>query len=323
MALRKEISQLAWSRIFSLAGQARRAEGLRVLENPTDYLRARLLGRRRILRFKDGFKFECSPADLGVAFQLIALEWRGATLTNERKTASDAWFVSRDAGVITTPSGIVFALDTLDSLVLAETFLHDIHFAGHDLRGKLVVDVGAYRGDTALYFAQKGASVLAFEPDPTSFEMLQRNLALNPDLATRVQAFPWAVGTDGTATFHAGLGATSGSHAEGGRVTSVKSVSLKTIVDSYCTSAPYLLKADCKGCEYQIVHEAVLSSFTNVAIEYSPLPGIGGPDVVIQALRQRGFEVTRLFKPHWGFFSLGEGGVVCAQRAVSSIGQGT
>ncbi len=314
MALRRVVSQSVWDRTFALVHLARMAEALQVLENPTDYLRVRLLGNRRVLRFKDGFSFECGRADLDLAFMLIALEWRGAALSTKGQAASQSWTVSLEEGVITTPSGIRFSLDSCDSLILAETFLYDVHFAGHDLRGKLIVDVGAHRGDTALYYAEKGASVLAFEPDPANFEMMERNLALNPMLASRVQAFPWAVGTDGTVSFHAGLGGGSGLHAEGGRVTSVKSVSLRTIVDKYCDTAPFLLKADCKGCEYQIVEEPALSSFYRVAVEYSPLPGTGGPDMVMEALRLRGFEVTRLFKQQSGFFSLREHGIICAER---------
>lgn len=316
--IRKAISQLAWDRLLSFADRARIAGALRVLDNPSDYLRVRLLGRPRVLRFKHGFSFECGPEELDLAVLFIALEWRGITLSNEARRASYAWAVSIDAGTITTPSGIVLALESCDNLILAETFLYDIHFAGHDLRGKTVVDIGAHRGDTALYYAEKGASVLAFEPDPSNFGFMQKNLALNPRLANRIQAFPWAVGPDGTVSFHAGLGASSAMDAEQGQIIEVESVSLGTIVHRHCDSPPFLLKADCKGCEYQIVEDPALSSFSNVAVEYSPVPGSGGPDAIIRALSRQGFRLTRMYKHQGGFFSLSEYGIICGQRSEGS-----
>lgn len=55
------------------------------------------------------------------------------------------------------------------------------------------VDVGAWIGPTVMCAAAMGASVLAFEPDPIAFADLQRNLALNPDLAARVRVHALAV----------------------------------------------------------------------------------------------------------------------------------
>ncbi len=57
-----------------------------------------------------------------------------------------------------------------------------------------MVDFGAYIGFTALYAASWGAEVFAFEPSPTNHELLARNVAENPDLATRIRLFRHGVG---------------------------------------------------------------------------------------------------------------------------------
>jgi tRNA G37 N-methylase Trm5 len=46
--------------------------------------------------------------------------------------------------------------------------------------GKTVVDVGAYIGDSSIYFALKGAKrVIAIEPCPKAFKEMLDNIRLN------------------------------------------------------------------------------------------------------------------------------------------------
>jgi len=49
-----------------------------------------------------------------------------------------------------------------------------------DVKGKVVIDVGAYIGDSAIYFALKGArKVIAIEPHPGAFAEMLDNTKLN------------------------------------------------------------------------------------------------------------------------------------------------
>ncbi|WP_054854984.1 hypothetical protein [Vulcanisaeta sp. JCM 16161] len=89
---------------------------------------------------------------------------------------------SGDALLI-TPDGTRLYADHLDLIVLSETWLFDVHFLGFDLSDWLVVDVGAYVGDTPLYFAKRGAFVIAVKPVPSHFEAMLRNIELNPGLS--------------------------------------------------------------------------------------------------------------------------------------------
>jgi FkbM family methyltransferase len=56
--------------------------------------------------------------------------------------------------------------------------------------GDVVFDVGGCWGDTALYFAElvgPAGKVFTFEFDPENLAVMRRNLALNPDLASRIE----------------------------------------------------------------------------------------------------------------------------------------
>lgn len=62
--------------------------------------------------------------------------------------------------------------------------------------GDLVIDGGAYWGDTALYFAHRGGPggrVMSFEFEPSNLAELEHNLGLNPQLADRIEVIPAAL----------------------------------------------------------------------------------------------------------------------------------
>lgn len=67
--------------------------------------------------------------------------------------------------------------------------------------GGCLWDIGANIGTYTVYAAEEPtASVVAFEPHPTTYSQLQENIALNR-LEGRVTAVPWALGAErGTAT---------------------------------------------------------------------------------------------------------------------------
>ena len=75
-----------------------------------------------------------------------------------------------------------------------------------------MVDFGAYIGLTALYAATQVAAVFAFEPSPVNYELLERNVADNPDLAPRIRLFRHGLGSrDELVTLYSKATADSGS----------------------------------------------------------------------------------------------------------------
>lgn len=73
--------------------------------------------------------------------------------------------------------------------------IYDVHFLGFDLSGWLVLNVGAYISDTALYYASRGAFVVAIEPVLRHFEVMLKNIELNPDLKPRILSINATVGS--------------------------------------------------------------------------------------------------------------------------------
>jgi hypothetical protein len=126
-----------------------------------------------------------------------------------------------------------------EAAYLKEVLLDDVYHAkGRDLRGRVVVDVGAYVGDATLAFARSGALVHAVEPSEAFCGFIRRNAEAN-GFSDSVVVHPVglaerdAVETEGSDTLR---------FAEGVGYTLRK---LPAEVD--------VLKLDCEGAEYYLL----------------------------------------------------------------------
>jgi len=89
---------------------------------------------------------------------------------------------------------------------IKENFI-DEQFKNLDVKGKDVVDIGANIGDSAIYFALKGAKhVYAFEPYHYSYEIAKRNIKLN-NLEDRITLLSKGCGKTGLITISTGANA--------------------------------------------------------------------------------------------------------------------
>jgi len=59
--------------------------------------------------------------------------------------------------------------------------------------GDVIIDAGGCWGDTAMYFAQRGAHVYCYECIPSNLEILRKNLDLNPRLAEKISVISKAL----------------------------------------------------------------------------------------------------------------------------------
>jgi len=165
-----------------------------------------------------------------------------------------------------------------------------------DIKDKIVVDVGANIGDSAIYFALKGAKkVIALEPFPENYKLAKKNIELN-NL------------TDKIILLHAGCASKSGKIKINPKSTGPCSIlsedvngleipllSLEDIVKDYKINSG-ILKMDCEGCEVDVILNSsknTFQKFSQLFIEYH----YGYKDI-IKKLNEVGFssDVTR---PIW------------------------
>ena len=126
-----------------------------------------------------------------------------------------------------------------ESAYLQEVLLDDVYrVKGRDLRGKVVVDVGAYIGDTALAFARQGATVHAVEPSQAFCGFLRRNLAEN-GLAVDVVVHP--------------VGLSDREETSSSDTDTLHFVDGIEYALGHLPAGIDLLKLDCEGAEYHLL----------------------------------------------------------------------
>jgi FkbM family methyltransferase len=93
-------------------------------------------------------------------------------------------------------------LDGVEAACIAEEVFGTQEYGIRTSKESIVIDVGMNVATTALYFAKEPAikRVVAFEPSLSAIERAERNFAINPDIAKKVEVRPYALGgTNGRA----------------------------------------------------------------------------------------------------------------------------
>jgi FkbM family methyltransferase len=160
-------------------------------------------------------------------------------------------------------------------------FLYDIVFENFvggayddlDIDNKVVIDVGAGVGDTAILFSLRGAKrVIALEPFPSLYKKALINIKIN-DVEDKVSLI------------NAGLGSLDGEvYAELSDVcgyylfkpgyehnVKVRMYTLNSLIKEFGIERGSILKVDCEGCEYETILNARLEDlkvFDQIIIEY-------------------------------------------------------
>lgn len=170
--------------------------------------------------------------------------------------------------------------------------------------GATIIDIGANIGAFSLFAARaaKRSTVYAFEPMPSLYRILERNIGANR-LGSRIEATPQGVWsrTGRLALFLSATSTSSHSVYEGGRTggaVDIDVVSLADVFERRQITRCDLLKMDCEGSEYEILYKApreVLGRIREIRLEYHR-PGLQSDhtfDSLRDFLLSHGFELTR------------------------------
>jgi FkbM family methyltransferase len=207
--------------------------------------------------------------------------------------------IQGNKNIIETSNGIKFYSSKIAPEVIIEIFVRGIHNSySNDLMDKIVIDVGAAVGDTALYFASKGANVYAIEMTKSNYHHMIENLKLNPNLSKKITPIHAAVGKDEMINYFGNpsedVTATAGAsflinkYGDEAIKESVVGMSIKTIISKFKIPYVDLLKMDCKGCEY-LLDKDDLKSVKNIKIEYVSYNKSHKIDLILNLLKEVGF----------------------------------
>ena len=117
-----------------------------------------------------------------------------------------------------------------------------------------------------------GANVVAYEPNPINYAILNKNIELNNDLM--LESYSSAVESEpGNALFNFGKTSTTGDMVNVGRdwkrtdnSINANVVGINDILAKYDNIK--LLKMDCEGCEYKVFENITYDNFNKVEVFY-------------------------------------------------------
>ena len=161
-----------------------------------------------------------------------------------------------------------------------------------------LIDIGGNIGDTAIYFANKGYQVYAFEPVPFIYEKGVENINLNPSLKDKITFVNKACSCKkgfSTINFNVNDPAGASEFKEASQSVKIENTTISDIINDY-NIKPNILKIDCEGCEVNIVKHSDLSMFKEIILEYHT--NITGVDenILIDILKNQGFELKNQVK---------------------------
>jgi len=148
------------------------------------------------------------------------------------------------------------------------------NYEGIDVDGKVVIDVGAFVGDSAIYFALKGARrIIAVEPHPGAYAEMFDNIRLNNlegviiPINAGLASKPGKICVENTSAY----GTAGTYYRPGDCLNAVLAVTLSELINRFSINVNNaVLKMDCEGCEYDIIlndYEHV-KLFEEVVFEY-------------------------------------------------------
>ena len=156
---------------------------------------------------------------------------------------------------------------------ILQVFSHG-DYASLDVKDKVVIDIGAFIGDSAIYFALKGAKrVIAVEPHPGAFAEMLENIKLNNMENIIIPV-------------NAGLASRSGKictenvdnvysiftyHRLGDCINAVPAVTLGELISRFGVDpGNAVLKMDCEGCEFDVIFNDYehIRMFKELVFEY-------------------------------------------------------
>jgi FkbM family methyltransferase len=141
------------------------------------------------------------------------------------------------------------------------------------VNSEVVLDIGAYLGDTPLMWLYRGAkSVIAVEPVPEHFQYLRKNVAglpvipLQASLGIQTPEIPSLIGS-----------ASYGIKEAENQTTDFLSTPIVSLIYLVNTYNPTVVKLNCEGCEHYVLDELALLPKYNVkhmAVQFHPMKKI-------------------------------------------------
>ena len=173
-----------------------------------------------------------------------------------------------------------------------EIFIKQIYKFRNSNRLPFIIDCGANIGLSVIFFKTlfPNSKIIAFEPDPYIFSILQNNVSCYDNIELHQQGVS---GTEGTRSFYI-------EGADGGRIVDSSKITDKiievntTLLSNYLDCSVDFLKIDIEGKEVEVLLESkeFLKNVKNIFVEYHSFAANKQElNLIINVLTETGFRI--------------------------------
>lgn len=204
---------------------------------------------------------------------------------------------TQDYRLLCLDGTVIYINHFVSLFIFDEVFIDKFYDRELTSKKPLIVDVGGNQGYFSLRFRQlyPQATIYTFEPDPTNFDRLNRNVKESP--SGHIHAFMMGMGNQ-SRTEKLFLHPTNlGGHSivqetDDQPFEEIRIIGIKEAFETHHWEQIDLLKLDCEGAEYEIIMaiDEVLASKIR-AIVYEPTPKNYDPKITNQHLQNLGFKI--------------------------------
>jgi len=130
------------------------------------------------------------------------------------------------------------------------------------------LDVGAHIGAFSIYAASKGATIVAYEPMPENYALLEENIELN-NFSKKIHAIKAGITKNG-GIIDLYIDTVNYGNCSKFSHNNLPSIKIYTFpaIDFNIIKKPYCMKIDTEGCEYEILSSINLENVKKVIFEY-------------------------------------------------------
>ena len=218
-----------------------------------------------------------------------------AFLTKNRKW-KECLVENRSGLIISWNNSKPITMYNWDPWTLSEIF-YDEDYAKLPVQNKIVIDVGGFNGDSAIYFTLKGAAkVISLEPFPKNYEIANKNIYKNNFENTVVLLNAACAKENGFIKINSDYVGSDNIAKNEKLGVEIPTMNLENLVNHY-NVIDGCLKIDCEGCEYDILLSCpknILRRFSHIMLEFHH-----GTDKIVKKLNDCNYRVDIKFLPNY------------------------
>lgn len=178
----------------------------------------------------------------------------------------------------------------VDELPFYEYYMNESYNSFEiNYKNRVVIDIGSYVGDTALFFAHEGAEVYGFEPVTANYKYSLELKKLNPELKEKLHFFNLGVSDKQGSISIDNMDSTSQFRNNKDQY-EIEVITIEDILKEN-QIMPDILKMDCEGCEFNIILNYDLSDFKDILFEHHSIHTGISYEVLVEKLKEQGFKI--------------------------------